>query len=261
MQRFIFLLLCSFMMPWVAAGEEGKPVPYKVGALKMEGLYLKPTKPISPARGVLVLHEWYGINDHTLQFSKWLQEAGYHVFVADLFGKTKRTKHPKEAESFVKERMAQPEQSHAIFQKALEVLQTEAKLKIAQIAGVGFCFGGSSLIDALRRGVQLPAVATFHANPATPFPIRLQEQKGRLLFVAGADDPFIPKAAVQQLIDESFAAKLRLELHLLPRVKHSFTVAGATQMGHEHHLPFEYSPEATAEAKVLLLDFLGRSFQ
>src|SRR5574340_404539 len=112
--------------------------------------------------GVLVIHEWWGQNQHARDAATRLAQAGYVAFALDMYGKGKVTTHPEEAKGFAVEASKDPEVKKARFDAALALLKAQPQVNGDRIGAIGYCFGGGVALDMARAGEPLRAVATFH---------------------------------------------------------------------------------------------------
>src|SRR5260370_345492 len=126
----------------------------------------------APARrpGVLVVHEWWGLDEHARSQARRLAEAGYVGFALDMYGKGKVTTHPQEAQGFVAEATKDPAVVAARFNAALEQLKQDPHVDPKRVAVIGYCFGGAVALDMARSGADLAAVATVQRPLATKTP-------------------------------------------------------------------------------------------
>jgi dienelactone hydrolase len=227
--RFLIALLA---LGSIARAEiKTKEVDYEQGANVLQGFFawddaLKDKRP-----GVIVIHEWWGHNEHARDQAKRLAKAGYVAFALDLFGKGKLATHPKDAQAFVAEATKDPKITQARFQSALEVLKKDPHVDPNNIAAVGYCFGGAIALEMARMGEDLKAVATFHASLGTKSPAQPGKVKPRILVNTGAADPMIPAEQVDAFKKEMTAAGAKYEVISYPNAKHSFTNHHADKAG------------------------------
>ena len=181
--------------------------------------------------GVLVVHEWWGHNEHARNQARRLAEAGYVGFALDMFGKGKVTTHPQDAQAFVSEVTKDPGVVAARFNAALEQLKRDPHVDPQRIAAIGYCFGGAVVLDMARAGADLTAVVTFHGALATKTPAQPGKVKARVLVLAGGADPFVPPEQVEAFKQEMQAAGARFEVVTFPGAKHGFTNPDAGKFG------------------------------
>jgi dienelactone hydrolase len=227
--RFVFALvaLCGL----ARAEIKTRVVDYQQAGTQLQGMIawddtLKDKRP-----GVVVIHEWWGHNEHARDQAKRLAKAGYVGFALDLFGKGKLAAHPKDAQAFVAEATRDPKVTQARFQAAVEVLQKDPHVDAKLIGAVGYCFGGTVALEMARMGADLKAVSTFHASLGLKTPAEKGKIKPRILVNTGAADPMIPTEAVETFKKDMTAAGATYDVISYPNAKHSFTNHAADKAG------------------------------
>jgi dienelactone hydrolase len=195
--------------------------------------------------GVLVVHEWWGLNDHSRAQARRLAEAGYVGFAIDMYGNGKVTTHPQEAQGFMVDATKDPATLAARFNAALEQLKRDPHVDPARIAAIGYCFGGGVVLAMARAGADLAAVVSFHGALATKNPAQPGKVKARVLVLTGGADPFIPPEQVEALRKEMQAAGAHFEIVTYPGAKHGFTNPNAASYG---MLQLVYDSAATQQS-------------
>lgn len=180
--------------------------------------------------GVLVVHEWWGLNDYAKERAIQLAKLGYVAFAADMYGGGKTTEHPKEAGE-----MATAVRKNADAWKgrafaALKVLQDSDRVDPKKLAAIGYCFGGSTAQVLAFAGADLAATVSFHGALVVPTDEQVKGMKGKLLICHGADDKFIPAETVEKF-KKAIAASKNVEFVAYPGVVHSFTVKDTDKVG------------------------------
>jgi len=207
--------------------------------------------------GVLVVHEWWGHNEHARNSARRLAQAGYVGFALDMYGKGKVATHPKDAEAFMNEATRDPEVLVARFNAALEQLKQDPHVDPQKIAAIGYCFGGAVVLNMARAGADLDAVAIFHGMLATKTPAEKGKVKARVLAQIGADDPMIPSEQVEAFKKEMTSAGVKFEVIMYPHAKHSFTNPNADKAGME---ALAYDSEADKKSWAVMLDMFQQVF-
>src|SRR5437868_5038293 len=142
--------------------------------------------------GVLVVHEWWGHNEHARNQARRLAEAGYVGFALDMFGKGKVTTHPADAQAFVAEATSDPARMRARFDAGLEELRRDPHVDPTKIAVIGYCFGGTVALNMARAGADVVAVITLHAGLKLSVPASKGTIKARkILVLTGGADPMV----------------------------------------------------------------------
>ena len=204
---------------------------YRQGDIVLQGFVAWDDAARGRRPGVLVVHEWWGHNEHARNQARRLAEAGYVGFALDMYGKGKVTSHPQEAQAFVSEATKDPAVLAARFNAALEQLKRDPHVDTTRIAAIGYCFGGAVVLGMARSGADLAAVVTFHGALATTSPAQPGKVKARILVLAGGADPFVPPEQVDAFKREMEAAGARFEVIDYPGAKHGFTNPDAGKYG------------------------------
>ena len=196
---------------------EGKTVTYSADGVVMKG-YLAYDRNITGKRpGVLVVHEWWGLNDYARKRARMLAAMGYTAMAVDMYGGGKQALHPDDAGQFSSELMKNFDTAKARFTAALDFLKKQKTVDPERIAAIGYCFGGGIVLNMARQGVDLKGVASFHGSLAAVTPAQPGMIKARILVLHGADDKFTTPEQVEAFKQEMKNAGCRLSVHLLPR--------------------------------------------
>ena len=251
------LVLCSQTL--TSAAVQTKTISYKVGDLECQG-FLAWDDAVKDARpGVLVVHEWWGLNDYARGRAKQLAELGYVAFACDMYGEGKNVDHPKEAGEMATKVRANVDDWRKRATAALEVLKSQPQCDKSKLAAMGYCFGGSTALQLAYTGADLKAVATFHAALPAPTAAEAKAIKARLLICNGADDSFITADTIKKFRDPLDAAKVNYEFISYTGAHHSFTVADSDRHGDAN---MKYNKTADEESwkalKKLLNETLGK---
>jgi len=111
--------------------------------------------------GVVVVHEWWGLNDYAKRRARDLAALGYNALAIDMYGDGKNTEHPQDAQAFMAAAMKDPAAAARRFDAGLELLKIQPNTNKHQLAAIGYCFGGKVVLDAARRGEKLDGVVSF----------------------------------------------------------------------------------------------------
>ena len=208
-----------------------REIEYRQGDTVLQGFIAWDDAARGKRPGVLVVHEWWGHNEHARNQARRLAEAGYVGFALDMYGKGKVTTHPQDAQAFASEATKDPAVVVARFNAALEQLKRDPHVDTTRIAAIGYCFGGAVVLDMARAGAPMAAVVTFHGALATKTPAQPGKIKARVLVLAGGADPFVPPEQIDAFKREMQAAGARFEVVVYPGAKHGFTNPNAGQYG------------------------------
>jgi dienelactone hydrolase len=209
------------------ADVQTKKVTYKHGDLECQGYLAWDDAVKGPRPGVLVVHEWWGLNDYARGRAEQLAKLGYVAFAADMYGEGKVTEHPKEAGEMAGKVRANVQDWRKRAATALDVLKAQPQCDKTRLAAIGYCFGGSTALQLAYSGADLKAVATFHAALPTPTAEEAKQIKAAILVCHGADDKFIPDQAIKSFRNALDNAGVKYEFVSYPDTVHSFTVPTA----------------------------------
>jgi len=223
---------------------EGKPVEYTAGGITLKG-YIAYDKNVKGKRpGVLVVHEWWGQNEYVRKRARMLAELGYTALALDMYGEGKMAEHPADAGKFSSEVMKNFPVAKERFLAAMDFLKKQPTVDPANIAAIGYCFGGGVVLNMARQGVDLKGVASFHGSLAVVKPDQPTPIKAAVRVYNGADDKFIPAEAIEGLKKEMADGKVNFKFTNYPGAVHSFTNPDATELGKKFNMPIAYNAAA-----------------
>ena len=231
---------------------------YKQGETVLKGFVAWDYAATGKRPGVLVVHEWYGHDEHARNQAKRLAKAGYVAFALDMYGNGKVATHSKDAEALMNEATKDPDVIAARFDAALEQLRQDPHVDPGRIAAIGYCFGGYVVLDRARAGVHLGAVVSFHGPLVTKTPAEKGKIKARVLVLTGGADPLVPPAQVQGFEQEMKAASAQFEIVRYAGAKHSFTNPDADKAGKE---AIAYDARADRQSFAAMLNLFEKVFR
>jgi len=238
-----------------------KKIEYGVDGTEMKG-YLSYDDSIKGQRpGVLVVHEWWGLNDYARKRARMLAKLGYTAFALDMYGNGKQAKHPDDAKKFSSEVMSNLPMEKSRFKAAYDLLRKEKTVDPNRIAAIGYCFGVAVVLEMARSGVDLAGVASFHGMLGTAPPAQPGEVKAKILVMTGGEDPFVPADQVAQFKKEMEAAKVDYKVIVYPGAKHSFTNPDADKYGKKFNLPLVYNKAADEASWKEMREFFQKIFK
>jgi dienelactone hydrolase len=244
-----------------AAEVVSEEIRYRVGDKEFTGYLAYDDAVEGPRPGVLVVHEWWGLNDHARNRTEMLAAEGYTAFALDMYGSGRVAEHPEDAQAFAQEVRADLDQAEQRFQAAKEVLQQHETVKADSIAAIGFCFGGGIVLHMARVGADLDGVVSFHGTLAAASEAEPGAVTAEVLVFNGDADPFVPPEQVQEFIAEMQTASVKYQLVGYPSVQHSFTNPDADEVGARFGMPLAYDREADADSWQQMLAFFDRLFE
>ena len=258
MRYLLVALIIMFGCVNADAGLHTEVVGYKDGDTLLEG-YLAYDDSVAGKRpGVVVVHEWWGLNNFIKGRTEELAKLGYLAFAIDMYGKGVSTKDPKRAGElsgiFTKDRKSMRSRAAV----GLEVLKKHPLADAVHIAAIGYCFGGTTVLELARSGANIAGVVSFHGGLDTPNPDDAKNIKGSVLVLHGADDPFQPREKVETFQDEMKKAGIDWEMNLYGNAEHSFTNPEADTYGIKG---VAYNEKAARRSWQAMEDFFREIFQ
>ena len=239
----------------------GETVEYKADGTTLKG-YIAYDNSIKGKRpGVLVVHEWWGLNDYVRKRADMLAGLGYTALAVDLYGGGKNSEHPEDASKFVSEVMNNMGIGEKRFNAALDLLKQQKTVNPEDIAAIGYCFGGAVVLHMARAGGDLEGVVSFHGNLSPMYKASPETVRARILVLTGGDDVFVPQEQIETFKKEMDAAHADYEIIIYPGAKHSFTNPDADRLGKENNLPIAYNKEADEKSWARMQEFLKEVFK
>ena len=240
---------------------EEKVIEYTAQGVTMKG-YLVYDKNIKEKRpGVLVVHEWWGLNDYARKRARMLAELGYTALAVDMYGEGKQAKHPDEAGKFSSELFKNFDTASARFLSAMALLEKQDTVAPDRMAAIGYCFGGGIVLNMARQGVDLKGVVSFHGNLVAVKPARPGSVKAKILVLNGADDKFTTAEQIDSFKKEMKDAGADFRFISYPGAVHSFTNPDADAYGKEYKIPLAYNEKADKESWKEMKKFLNTIFR
>ena len=243
------LLLCVVFAGGVSRSEiKGSDVQYSSGGTTLKGYLAYDTAVRGRRPGVLVVHEWWGLNDYPRKRARQLAELGYTALAVDMYGEGKQASHPDDAGKFAGEIMKNMPLAKARFLAALDMLRKEKTVDTARIGAIGYCFGGGTVLNLARMGVDLKGVVSFHGSLAAASPAKKGGVKAKMLVCHGEADAFSTRADIDAFTSEMKEAGVDLTFKSYPDAKHSFTNPDADGYAKKFNIPLGYNAKADSNS-------------
>lgn len=232
-------------------------VEYKDGTTVLEGFVAYDDANDKPRPGVLVIHDWTGLQDYAKRRTTMLAELGYVAFAADVYGKGVRPTDPKDASAEASKYRNDPALFHRRLTLALDALKQNPRVDKSKLAALGYCFGGQAAIEIARSGAELKGVVSFHGALKPLTPIAAGGVKAKILVCHGADDPFVKPLEVDAFKAEMEKAKADMKFVAYPGAVHSFTKKEA---GNDPSKGQAYNEKADLDSWAEMRKFFGEIF-
>jgi dienelactone hydrolase len=255
--RTALLIVASLAASVSMARVVGQNVEYTVNGKVMEGYLAAPTDSESARPAVMIVHDWNGIDAYEESRADQLAQLGYVAFCADIYGKGVRPKNAQESGA----EAAKYYLNNALMRErtsgALKFLAGNDIVQKNNIAAIGYCFGGTTVLDMARAGMPVKGVVSFHGGLGSQNRMPKGAFKGKVLVLHGADDPLVPKADIDAFKREMETAGAPYEFIAYPGAVHSFTVPGPKRVGNG---ATGYDEEADKQSFAKMLEFFKSIF-
>lgn len=222
--RFYLTAALVFLL---AAGAQGKvmtkTVEYRDGNTTLEGYLAWDDAQTGKRPGVLVVHEWTGLNDYAKSRCHQLAELGYVAFAADIYGKGIRPQTTDEAAKQSAIYRNDRKLMRARAQAALDVLRTNDMCDTTKVAAIGYCFGGGVVLELARSGAPVNGIVSFHGSLDAPDTSLSNHVRCKVLVCHGAEDPFVTMDKVEAFLSEMKAGHTDFQFIAYSGAVHAFT--------------------------------------
>lgn len=226
--RYLSLLAFLLLAAMPAQAElQKKTIEYKDGETTLEGYLVYDDAVEGKRPGVIVVHDWMGFGSYGNGRAEQLAELGYAALAVDIYGKGVRPQNPKEASEQAGYYKENREVLRSRAKSGFDALKSEAVVDPDKIAAIGYCFGGTTVLEMARAGLPVAGVVSFHGGLGTGLPAVKDDVKGKVLVLHGADDPLVPADEIDGFKKEMNAAGADWQMVYYSGAVHSFTRADA----------------------------------
>ena len=207
----------------VRAAIHTETVEYKQGDATLEGFVAYDDAIQGKRPAVLVVHQWMGLTDYEKHRAEMLAQLGYVAFCADIYGKGVRPQNTAEAGAQAGKYKSDRQLLRARVNAGLEALRQQPLVDSKRIAAIGYCFGGTTVLELARSGADVAGVVSFHGGLDAPNPDDGKNIKCKVLVCHGADDPFSSPQDIAALENEMRKGGVDWQLIKYGGAVHSFT--------------------------------------
>jgi len=205
------------------AAIQTKTIEYKQGGTTLEGVLVWDDAVQGQRPGVLVVHQWMGLTDYEKHRAEMLAQLGYVAFCADIYGKGVRPQNTAEAGAQAGKYKGDRQLLRARVNAGLETLRQQPLVDTKHIAAIGYCFGGTTVLELARSSANIAGVVSFHGGLDAPDPNDGKNIKCKVLICHGADDPFSSPQDIAALENEMRNGGVDWQLIKYGGAVHSFT--------------------------------------
>lgn len=209
---------------------------------------------------VMIIHEWWGLNDYIKSRMRELAKMGYIAMAVDMYGNNKMGNNPEEAQALATPFYTNPEKAKPIFDAAMEKIKSYSQTDATKMAAIGYCFGGTQVLNIAKMGADLKGVVSFHGGLAGVTPDK-NKVRADILVCHGGSDPFVPETEVANFKKQMDSASIKYDFKVYPDATHAFTNPQATEWGKKFNIPVAYNAAADSASWNDMKAFFGRIFQ
>ena len=198
--------------------------------------------------GVMVIHEWWGLNDYMRQRADMLAALGYCALAIDMYGGGYQASNPDEAGAAMNQVLGDMETCTARLNAAYEALIGLEQVDPGRTAAQGYCFGGAMALHMARVGMPLKAAVSFHGALGSFHTPEPGEVKARILVCHGGDDAMVTMDDLAAFRAEMDAAGADYEVIVHAGAAHGFTSTAADENGRKYGIPVGYDADADSQS-------------
>jgi dienelactone hydrolase len=222
-------------------------VSYTIGKKVFKGYVAYDENKKGKRPAVLIVHEWWGLTDYPKMRARQLAKLGYIAFAVDMFGDGKTAANPTEAQAMTGPFYADPQLAKTELEAALIKLKQFKETDPANIFAIGYCFGGSVVLNAAKLGLDLKGVVSFHGG-LKGVPADKKLLKANILVCHGGSDKFVSEDDIRIFKHQLDSIKADYQFIVYPNAVHAYTNPAATELGKKFNMPIEYNQKADIDS-------------
>jgi dienelactone hydrolase len=234
-------------------------ITYSAGNTNMKGYVVYKDSGQEKRPAVLVVHEWWGLNDYAKSRARQLADLGYVAMAVDMYGDGKTASNPDEAMKLAGPFYKDPQLTKTRLDAALAKLKTYPEVDTNNIAAIGYCYGGYVVLNAAKLGEPLKGVVTFHGDLSGVKPGK-NVMKAKVLVLHGAADRLVKPQVVDQFKHDMDSAGVPYTFKSYPNAKHAFTNPASDSVENKYHIGIGYNAEADKQSWNDMKEFLHKLF-
>jgi dienelactone hydrolase len=262
------LLICIAMASTFSAAESKGPavsikeeaVTYSDHGVTLKGMVAYDSNLKGKRPAIIVVPEWWGLNDYIKMRARKLAELGYIAIAADMFGEGRIAADPKEAQAFTTPFYQDPNLAKSRVDAAMKKIKEYTQTDPADIAAIGYCFGGFVVLNSAKLGADLKGVVSFHGGLGGA-PVNKDLLKAKVLVCHGGSDKFVSMDDFNSLKHKLDSIGADNTFKVYANATHAFTNPDATKVGKQFNMPIEYNEKADKDSWNDMQVFLKRIFK
>jgi dienelactone hydrolase len=223
MKKPLAVALVALAAASAGAATKTSAIEYRDGDTVLEGFLAYDETVKGPRPAVLIVHQWMGLTDYERSRAQQLAEMGYVAFAADVYGKGVRPANGAEAGALAGTYKGDRALLRARVTAALAELKRQPSVDPRRVAAIGYCFGGTAVLELARSGADIAGVVSFHGGLDSPNPADGKRIKAKILVLHGANDPFVPSSDIEAFQKELRDAAVDWQMVSYGGAVHAFT--------------------------------------
>lgn len=235
-------------------------ITYTGDSITMNGFVVYDENMQGTRPAVLIVPEWWGLNDYAMMRARELAKLGYIAMAMDMYGNGKVADNPDSAGAAAGPFYQNPQMAKTRMEAAIAKLKSYPQTDGSNIAAIGYCFGGAMVLNTARMGLDVKGVVSFHGN-LVGTPLNKDLLKAKVLVCHGAADPFVPATEVATFKEQMDSAGITYTFKEYADATHAFTNPNATAMGEKFKIPIKYNAAADSASWKDMKEFLTSLFQ
>lgn len=230
----LFILVAAFAVSIAAAGAdasiETREITYTDGEVELQGYFAWDDSVSRPRAAVLIVHAWWGLGEDEKARARELAGLGYAAFALDMYGTGKITSDPNEAAQWAAPFYADRDLARSRAAAGLKVLTEQREVDPDQVAAIGYCFGGTIVVELAYSGADLAGVVSFHGNPLPAQEGDAARTQAPLLILHGAADTLVSMEDIRRFTEALKDTNVDWQLVVYSGAKHAFTTRSVDAM-------------------------------
>jgi dienelactone hydrolase len=232
-------------------------VEYREGDTVLEGFIAWDDSVTGKRPAVVIVHQWKGLTDYEKKRAEMLAGLGYVAFAADIYGRGVRAKDAQEAAPLAGKYKSDAPLLRARVNAAVDTVKKDERVNAAKVAAIGYCFGGTTVLELARSGADVQGVVSFHGGLGTPAPAGSGDINCKVLALHGADDPFVSAEENAGFQSEMRKSGADWQMVSYGGAVHSFTDWNA---GNDNSRGAAYNERADKRSWEAMKQFLAEAF-
>ncbi len=242
-----------------APGVKGEEVTYSINGVTLKSYVAYDANKKGKRPAVIVIPEWWGNNDYSKMRADKLAALGYIAIAADMYGDDKIARDPGEAQNLATPFYKDPQLGKNRVEAALAKIKTYAETDTTKIAAIGYCFGGSMVLNAAKMGAPFKGVVSFHGGLAT-VPATQGSTTAKILVCHGEADKFISPDDIKKFKGNLDSLHVPYTFITYPDATHAFTNPASTETGKKFNMPIAYNEAADKKSWEDMKQFFSTIF-